>query len=116
MNRQTESRWLLLIHQIPPKPGSLRVRVWRRLQKLGSVAIKSSVYVLPRSAQAREDFEWILREIVEEGGEASICEASLVEGLDDQPIEGRSRPREKRTTPRSWTKSGHRARAPRSWR
>ncbi len=83
-----EARWLLLIHQIPPKQGSLRVRTWRRLQKLGSVAIKNSVYVLPRSAQSREDFQWILREIVEGGGEASICEASFVGGLDDRQIEG----------------------------
>lgn len=83
-----EARWLLLIHQIPPTPGSLRVRVWRRLQKLGAVAIKSSVYVLPRSAPACEDFGWVLREIVEGGGEASICEASFVEGLDDRQIEG----------------------------
>lgn len=88
MEAPVGARWLLLIHQIPPTPGSLRVRAWRRLQKLGAVAIKSSVYVLPRSAQAREDFEWVLREIVEGGGEASICEASFVAGLADQQIEG----------------------------
>jgi hypothetical protein len=38
--------WILLIHQLPPKPTNLRVRIWRKLQKLGSVAIKNSVYVL----------------------------------------------------------------------
>ena len=62
--------WLLLIHQIPPKPGYLRVKVWRRLQALGAVAIKNSVYALPNTDEAREDFEWVLREIVKEGGEA----------------------------------------------
>src|SRR5437867_12404997 len=82
-----DRRWLLLIHQIPPKPAYLRVKVWRRLQALGAVAIKNSVYVLPRGDQAREDFEWVLREIVKEGGEASLCEASFVEGLRDQQIE-----------------------------
>src|SRR5438552_2455710 len=87
MPDETEPRWLMLIHQLPPKPNYFRVKVWRRLQKLGAVAIKNSVYVLPRSDSAREDFEWVLREIVQEGGEATVCEARFVEGLSDDAIE-----------------------------
>ena len=83
----SDAPWLVLIHQIPPKPAYFRVKVWRRLQALGAVAIKNSVYVLPRSDQAREDFEWVLREIVRDGGEASLCEASFVDGLRDDQIE-----------------------------
>jgi hypothetical protein len=79
--------WLLLMHQIPPKPGYLRVKVWRRLQALGAVAIKNSVYALPNTDEAREDFEWVLREIVKEGGEATLCEARLIEGLSDQEVQ-----------------------------
>ena len=48
--------WLLLVHQLPPTPSNLRVRTWRRLQELGAVAIKQSVYVLPDTADSREDF------------------------------------------------------------
>src|SRR5437660_7427220 len=81
-------RWLLLIHQIPPKPDYLRVKVWRRLQRLGAVAIKNAIYALPWSEQAQEDFAWVLREIVADGGEASICEARFVDGLSDEQIEG----------------------------
>ena len=80
-------RWLLLIHQIPPKPSYLRVKVGRRLQSLGAVAIKNSVYVLPRGDQALEDFQWVRREIVDGGGDASVCEASFVEGLSDASVE-----------------------------
>ena len=87
MAEPTEARWLLLIHQIPPKPNYLRVKVWRRLQRLGAVAVKNSVYVLPRSEQAQEDFQWVAREIVEGGGDASICEARFVEGLSDEQVE-----------------------------
>src|SRR5437867_7858612 len=87
MPDETEPRWLLLIHQIPPKPNYFRVKVWRRLQRLGAVAIKNSVYVLPRSDQAYEDFQWVLREIMEGGGDASMCEARFVEGLSDQQVE-----------------------------
>jgi hypothetical protein len=82
-----EARWLLLVHQVPPKPNDFRVKVWRRLQRLGAVAIKNSVYVLPRSEQTYEDFEWVMREIIEAGGEASICEARFVAGLSDQQVE-----------------------------
>ena len=42
-------RWLLLVHQLPPKPTNLRVRTWRRLQQLGAIAVKQAVYVLPDS-------------------------------------------------------------------
>jgi hypothetical protein len=62
------------------------VKVWRRLQALGSVPIKNSVYVLPNTDDAREDFEWMLREIAEAGGEASLCEARLVDGLTDEEV------------------------------
>jgi hypothetical protein len=86
MAERNETRWLLLIHQIPPKPDYFRVKIWRRLQKIGAVAIKNSVYALPRSEQALEDFQWILREVIEGGGDASICEAGFVEGLSDEQV------------------------------
>ncbi len=79
--------WLLLIHQIPPKPGYLRVKVWRRLQALGALAIKNSVYALPNTDETREDFEWLLREIAKEGGEATLCEARFIEGLSDEEVQ-----------------------------
>lgn len=86
-SRQPEPTWLLLFHQIPPKPNYFRVKIWRRLQKLGAVAVKNSIYVLPKTDQTLEDFQWVLREIVEGGGEAALCEARLVDGLTDEQIE-----------------------------
>src|SRR4029453_13675541 len=88
MPRTPEARWLGPIHQLPPQPGYLRVKVGRRLQALGAVAVKNSVYVLPRTDEALEDFQWVRREIVAGGGEASVCEARFVEGLSDPAIEG----------------------------
>jgi hypothetical protein len=79
-------KWLLLIHQIPPKPNALRVKIWRRLQQVGAVAIKQSVYVMPLSEQSREDLSWMLKEIAENGGDGSISEAEFVEGLSDEQI------------------------------
>jgi hypothetical protein len=82
-----EPRWLLLIHQLPPKPAYLRVRIGRRLSALGAVALKNTVYALPRTDDAHEDFTWVLREIVEAGGEAIVVAATLVEGLADADVE-----------------------------
>jgi hypothetical protein len=79
-------RWLLLTHQLPAKPAYLRVKVWRRLQALGSVAVKNGVYALPFSDQSQEDFDWLLKEISEGGGEAVIWDARLVDGLTDGEI------------------------------
>jgi hypothetical protein len=82
----TAAPWLLLIYQLPPQPAYLRVKVWRRLQGLGAISVKNSVYVLPASEQALEDFQWLLREIDEGGGEGMICQAQLVDGLSDQEV------------------------------
>ena len=79
--------WLLLIHNLPPKPDYFRVKIWRRLQRIGAVAIKNSVYALPFSAQASEDFQWLRKEITAGGGEASVCRATFVDGLADPQIE-----------------------------
>jgi hypothetical protein len=77
-----------LIHQLPAKPAYARVKVWRRLQALGAVTVKGAVYALPANAETQEDFAWLAKEIVEAGGEAMICEASLVEGLSDHEMQG----------------------------
>ena len=86
MPRSLEPKWLLLIHQIPPKPDYFRVKIWRRLRKIGAVAIKQSVYVLPESEPAREDLVWIVKEIDAGGGTASVCRAVFVEGLSGGQI------------------------------
>lgn len=83
---ENNAGWLLLIHQIPPKPGYFRVKIWRRLQQIGAVAVKQSVYVMPSIPQAHEDLSWTLKEIVEGGGEASLCEARFLEGLTDEQV------------------------------
>ena len=36
--------------------------------------------------ETQEDFEWLMREIVEGGGEAVVCEARLIDGISDQDV------------------------------
>lgn len=79
-------RWLLLTHQLPNEPSNLRVKVWRKLQALGAVPVKNSIYVLPNKASSREDFEWLRKEIVQSGGEASVFAAESIAESDDAEI------------------------------
>ncbi|MCW5745611.1 MAG: chromate resistance protein [Alphaproteobacteria bacterium] len=80
--------WLLLLHQLPPQPAYFRVKIWRRLQGLGAVAVKNSVYALPARDESLEDFQWLAQEIVDGGGEATIVEARFVDGLSDAQVIG----------------------------
>jgi hypothetical protein len=82
-----DPRWLLLIHQLPPKPAYFRAKVGRRLSRVGAVAIKNSVYALPLNEQTQEDLQWLAREITEEGGEVTLCSANLIQGLLDGQVE-----------------------------
>src|SRR3954463_13873584 len=84
--RTLSQSWLLLIHQLPAKPAYLRVKIWRRLQGIGAIAVKNAVHALPMSDGTQEDFEWLLREIVEGGGEAFLCETRLIDGLSDDEV------------------------------
>ena len=81
-------KWWLLIHQIPPKPPYLRTKIAKRLSRLGAVAVKNSVYVLPATEPALEDLEWVRKEVVAGGGEAFVCEARFVHGLTEAETEG----------------------------
>jgi len=86
MPRVLAHSWLLLIHQLPAKPAYLRVKIWRRLQGIGAIAVKNAVHALPMNEETQEDFEWLIREIVEGGGEAFVCEARLIDGLSDEEV------------------------------
>lgn len=85
---QPESRpaWLLLVHQLPPRPTNLRVKTWRRLQALGAIALKNSVYVLPNSDPCREDFEWITSEIQAMRGEATVFAADSIDTFTNDEV------------------------------
>ena len=85
MSYVLSARWLLLGHQLPTRSSNARVKTWRRLQQLGAVPARNSVYVLPNTEQCREDFEWIRSEIVALGGEATVfaADAISVGGTED---------------------------------
>ena len=79
-------RWLLFVHQLPPKASNLRVRTWRRLQQLGAIPIKQAVYALPDTPNTREDFEWLKTEVKASGGDASVFAADHLDTWSDDAL------------------------------
>jgi hypothetical protein len=75
------SRWLILVHRIPPRPLYLRAKIRQRLAGVGAVAVKNAVYLLPRNADALEDLQWIAQEITAGGGDAHLFEGDFVDGI-----------------------------------
>jgi hypothetical protein len=78
--------WLLLLHQIPPRPPYFRAKVLRRLNQLGALAIKNSAYVVPATDETLEDLQWLRQEIEKDGGEAWLFRTEVIAGLSDDAI------------------------------
>lgn len=76
----------MLITAVPSKPDYLRVKLRRRVQRLGAVGLKGAVYVLPDNPDAIEGFQWLRREILADGGDATVCVARLVDGMSDADV------------------------------
>src|SRR5688572_1896083 len=81
--RKGPGQWLFLLHQLPAHPAYERVKLHRRLQSIGAVAVKKTVYALPASEESLEDFIWTAKEVEAAAGEAVVCRAELVHGIDD---------------------------------
>lgn len=79
-------QWLLFIPQLPAKPDYLRVKLRRRLDKLGAVLLKSSVYALPHQGDCLEDFAWLRQDLLKDGGDAIISSAALIAGMTDAAV------------------------------
>lgn len=78
--------WLLLVHQLPPRPLYLRAKVRQRLARVGALALKNSVYLLPLRDDCLEDLQWIAQEAQAGGGDAFVCEARFRAGVDEREL------------------------------
>ena len=78
--------WLLLSYTVPRTPTAKRVYVWRKLKKLGAVTLQDSVWVLPATPHAREQFRWLASEIDELGGQTTLWESTLLSDGQDRRL------------------------------
>lgn len=84
--QETKYKWLVLIYTIPPEAGSHRVRIWRKLKKLGAVSFRNSVYLLPFGEERYEIAQWLCQEIQRAEGEATLLKVERIENLSDQEV------------------------------
>ncbi len=81
VTKQNEPKppWLLLVFSLAKKGASLRVTVWRKLQRYGALPLGNSGYFLPNIEENRERFEWLATAVRTEVGEASVLEVQSID-------------------------------------
>src|SRR5713226_6042612 len=78
-HKTPEPPWLLLVFSLARKGASLRVTVWRKLQRYGALPLGNSGYFLPNTTENRERFEWLATAVRTERGEASVLEVQSID-------------------------------------
>jgi hypothetical protein len=80
--------WLLLVFSLPARSASQRVEIWRKLQRYGTLALRSSGYVLPNTAANQERMEWLAAAIRTYKGQASVVQVKRFDDLTDERLKG----------------------------
>lgn len=80
------TNWLLLHYKLPSKPSALRVYIWRKLKRLGAILLHEAVWVLPDLPRTSEQFQWLVTEIQEMGGDAFYWKANITSEEADKAI------------------------------
>ncbi len=78
-------RWLVFFARLNGDSAA-RVRVWRRLQRLGAVSIQGAVWVLPDQKPASQSLRWLTHELGDAGGDGIIARADWLEGLSSAEL------------------------------
>src|SRR5438445_7892950 len=78
--------WLLLLYSLPSNRNTERVAVWRRLKKIGAVQIKTSTYLLPDEPAQYEQFQWLVQQVRDYGGDSTLVRAQEIEGLTTEKV------------------------------
>ena len=91
VTRQNDAKppWLLLVFSLPRKGASLRVTVWRKLQRYGALPLGNSGYFLPNTEENRERFEWLATAVRTEGGDASVLEVQSIDNCSFEQMKQR---------------------------
>lgn len=68
-------KWLLFLPQLPGRPSSLRVMVWRRLRSAGAVGLQNGVWALPHRQEQERFLTNLLLEIEPQRGTGLLLTA-----------------------------------------
>lgn len=86
VKRAWENGWLLFFYSVPSKPVSNRMKVWRKLAKVGAAALKGSVYILPFNDEHYEFLQWLVSEIAAMKGEGAFARIEHIDTMEDSEI------------------------------
>ena len=78
--------WLLIFYSVPSKPVSNRMKIWRKLSKVGAIPLKGAVYILPYSEEHHELCQWLMSEVSAMGGEGDFVITNNFEMLKNTEI------------------------------
>ena len=80
-------KWLVFSYSLPSKSNAnSRVRLWRKLRKLGAISPKAGVYVLPYTEEFLEALKWLTLEVEQEKGDALMMKVDQFENLSDEKL------------------------------
>jgi hypothetical protein len=77
MNAETDpSGWLVLLAQLPSKPSSARVAMWRRMRAAGATPVGNGAWMLPHTTAHEDFFEQSREGVVGRGGTGFLLRVS----------------------------------------
>lgn len=80
-------KWIAFSYALSAKKkSSVRVTLWRRLQRLGAITPVSGIYLLPSSEPCIESFQWLAQEVESAEGQSVLMRVDGFDGLDEQAI------------------------------
>jgi hypothetical protein len=86
MPKTISQEWLLVFYSVPSHPVSNRMKIWRKLAKVGAVPLKGSVYILPATEEHEEFCQWLIGEVKSMGGDGAIVKSSEIKTMTDTEI------------------------------
>ena len=70
------SSWLVLLAQLPSKPSSARVAMWRRMRAAGATPVVNGAWMLPHTTAHEDFFEQSREGVVGRGGTGFVLRVS----------------------------------------
>lgn len=88
MPKTARKEWLLIFYSVPSHPVSNRMKIWRKLAKVGAVQLKGAVYILPATEEHEEFLQWLMGEVRAMGGDGAFVRSAEIRTMDEADIQG----------------------------
>ncbi len=79
----------MLAFSLPAQRASERVEIWRKLKRVGALAMGSSGHLLPVTPANQEKFEWLAASIRRYKGQASVIQVHSIDEVAPKELEHR---------------------------